>query len=249
MNVTSLEFIATMVFALLMGAPVTSHAQVCPSGTWGPSCVPCPGGTVNPCNGHGVCSDGAAGSGLCSCNVGYIGSACQYSDATTCSGHGTVSYQGSCSCIIGFAGTDCNQCAVNYYGPTCTYCTSALNCNSHGFCSTSGNGSCICDLGYGGTNCQPVTGVKDETFSSQPIIGREGVSLALYSVADLRFFVQALAKVELEIFDLDGTRILKKDLGAMIPGEHVYQLSTEDHALITSGFFLYRFNVGKNWGE
>ena len=36
--------------------------------------VKCPGGTSNPCNGHGVCE---ASSGTCFCDCGYSGSACE----------------------------------------------------------------------------------------------------------------------------------------------------------------------------
>lgn len=50
----------------------------CPAGTFGPSCLPCPGGTERPCGGHGRC-DGEGtrgGTGHCDCQAGYGGEAC-----------------------------------------------------------------------------------------------------------------------------------------------------------------------------
>ena len=47
------------------------------SGRYGPSCFECPGGAVNPCSGHGRCSDGDQGRGTCACALGWYGSACE----------------------------------------------------------------------------------------------------------------------------------------------------------------------------
>ncbi|MBZ3875303.1 Cysteine-rich with EGF-like domain protein 1 [Sciurus carolinensis] len=50
----------------------------CPSGTFGPSCLPCPGGTEKPCGGYGQCEGEGTrgGSGHCDCQAGYGGEAC-----------------------------------------------------------------------------------------------------------------------------------------------------------------------------
>jgi hypothetical protein len=86
-------------------------------------CAPCPGAPSNPCNelaGGGACSEGVGGTGACTCNPGWIGGGCQFSDATTCNGHGTADGVGGCACQPGYAGASCNQCATNYVGyPTC----------------------------------------------------------------------------------------------------------------------------------
>lgn len=37
----------------------------------------CPGGASTPCSNHGSCSQGLTGNGLCSCQSGYVGNACQ----------------------------------------------------------------------------------------------------------------------------------------------------------------------------
>ncbi|EQB76957.1 hypothetical protein CB1_000105016 [Camelus ferus] len=50
----------------------------CPPGTFGPSCLPCPGGAEQPCGGHGQCEGEGTrgGSGHCDCQAGYGGEAC-----------------------------------------------------------------------------------------------------------------------------------------------------------------------------
>lgn len=60
------------------------------------------------CNNQGWCDTSAASTGICTCNRGFNGPACQYGDATTCNGHGTVNYNGTCTCVQGFTGQYCN---------------------------------------------------------------------------------------------------------------------------------------------
>ncbi len=43
----------------------------------------CPGGAESVCSRHGQCNDGMAGSGLCTCDTGYKGHACQTCDMTS----------------------------------------------------------------------------------------------------------------------------------------------------------------------
>jgi len=53
----------------------------CQSGYAGVNCDrECDGGFDNPCNGHGDCSQGTAGSGICNCYDGWQGSACDKRD-------------------------------------------------------------------------------------------------------------------------------------------------------------------------
>lgn len=78
----------------------------CSAGTWGPNCLPCPGGVSNVCSNSGTCSQGLTGTGVCSCNPGFIGSACQYSRAT-CNNHGNPDGVGGCFCDAGWSGPLC----------------------------------------------------------------------------------------------------------------------------------------------
>uniref|UniRef100_A0A0P4W1J6 EGF-like domain-containing protein n=1 Tax=Scylla olivacea TaxID=85551 RepID=A0A0P4W1J6_SCYOL len=50
----------------------------CPPNHYGPQCLPCKGGTENPCGGNGKCKGAGTrkGSGECSCNPGYEGELC-----------------------------------------------------------------------------------------------------------------------------------------------------------------------------
>jgi len=101
----------------------TGQCASCLPNYYGQSCQACPVGLGGlTCSGadHGQCNDGFAGNGTCSCFGPWKGSVCQFSDATTCSGHGSVGFSGTCTCATGFAGTSCNQCAANYVGyPSC----------------------------------------------------------------------------------------------------------------------------------
>ncbi|CUG89499.1 GP46-like surface antigen, putative [Bodo saltans] len=62
--------------------------------------------------------------------------------------NGTTTYQ--CVCAGGFDGSGCRDCALGYYGSSCTLC----DC-SHGTCDDGidGSGSCVCDSGYMGAKC------------------------------------------------------------------------------------------------
>eukprot|EP00940_MAST-03C_sp_MAST-3C-sp2_P000508 g508.t1 len=59
----------------------------------------------------------------CSCTGGFVGDRCQYSDATTCNDHGTVSSLGVCACDTCFTGENCDRCAdacASSAYPNCT---------------------------------------------------------------------------------------------------------------------------------
>ncbi|XP_077195862.1 stabilin-2 [Paroedura picta] len=53
--------------------------QCCP-GYWGPECLECPGGAASPCNNRGHCSQGMTGNGVCTCQKGFAGVACEMCD-------------------------------------------------------------------------------------------------------------------------------------------------------------------------
>ena len=69
--------------------------QQCGPGTWGPNCVPCPGGVNNVCSNHGTCDAGVNGSGLCSCQAGWTGVACETPTQQVCPA-GKYSQNGQC---------------------------------------------------------------------------------------------------------------------------------------------------------
>jgi hypothetical protein len=135
---------------------VLSQCNECVNNTlWGSQCNNICAGTTGSvvCNGHGTCGSGPSGDGKCDCSNGWIGNSCQYSDDTTCNGHGQANANGGCdSCNTGFAFLNCSRCATNYYNyPTCTQCIRTSTCNNHGSCSNLG--TCNCDNGYNGTSC------------------------------------------------------------------------------------------------
>jgi len=130
-----------------LGTQIMWYCGSCPPGRYGIYCDVC-----SSCNGQGTCHEGAAGDGLCTCNPGYTGPLCQYSDAATCNGHGRAQYDGTCVCSTGYAGPSCRACAPNHFNyPSCTYCSASTTCNGHGSCDS--RGSCVCAPGYPGPNC------------------------------------------------------------------------------------------------
>jgi hypothetical protein len=113
-------------------------------------------------------------SGVCTCNSGFAGSNCQYSDEINCKNRGTVSDSGTCTCKPGFAGSICqyskemcrNQgdptnegkcnCYEGYAGPNCEFSIN-LTCNNRGIPNNDGK----CD-------CTKKTNVPDKTESTGP---------------------------------------------------------------------------------
>ncbi|MGB6431034.1 MAG: hypothetical protein WBF06_10640 [Candidatus Acidiferrales bacterium] len=81
----------------------TSTPASCKTGYHGPTCAlsaACPPG-------NGVSSGGIGGTAICTCNEGFAGASCQYSNASTCSGHGTANDSGTCTCNAGYSGANC----------------------------------------------------------------------------------------------------------------------------------------------
>ncbi|XP_043934440.1 stabilin-1 [Protopterus annectens] len=128
----------------------TITERKCCKGFWGTTCLECPGGSQNPCNGHGTCMDGITGNGTCICKENFGGFACQEcanenAYGPTCSsvcrcGRGIcntgISGIGSCICPAGYTGPECKQ-----ESPVCK----ALNCPENSRCIDWGNGTTICE--------------------------------------------------------------------------------------------------------
>jgi hypothetical protein len=93
---------------------------------------------ADPCAPNGVGT--ASGTTVtCKCNTGWVGSRCQYSGATTCSGHGTPNAQGICTCD------------KDWYGPHCDW-SNATTCSGNGTVNPT-TGVCTCDSEWTGTHC------------------------------------------------------------------------------------------------
>eukprot|EP00966_Prymnesium_polylepis_P142032 3280035-Prymnesium_polylepis.1 len=117
-----------------------------------------PGGcvstTLRTCSGHGRCS-----SGLCYCDRGYAGSACERREyllacPSNCSAAlgGGQCVGGRCLCETGRSGDDC----ADVTNVNCSF-----GCSGHGECV---NGDCACRAGFYGHACgQGCSGYVFET--------------------------------------------------------------------------------------
>ena len=78
-----------------------NNCTECATGSWGPQCQSCPGGSgISQCNMHGICNDGVTGDGTCDCYV-------------------DIKYNG----LGGFGGDSCSVCASNdFWGDRCKTC-------------------------------------------------------------------------------------------------------------------------------
>ena len=90
--------------------PLETPACPCPTGYWGPKCLPCT--CVN-----GICDDGGEGTGVCLCDMGWGGDRCNVCSET---------FQGAtCNeCKRGWWTETCNICAPGYTGAKCDSCDS-----------------------------------------------------------------------------------------------------------------------------
>ncbi|XP_036911523.1 protein disulfide isomerase CRELD1 isoform X2 [Sturnira hondurensis] len=129
----------------------------CPSGTFGPSCLPCPGGTEKPCGGYGHCEGEGTrgGSGHCDCQAGYGGEACGqcglgYFEAERNASHLVCSACfGPCARCSGPEESNCLQCKKGWalHHLKCVdidECgTERANCGADQFCvNTEGSYEC-----------------------------------------------------------------------------------------------------------
>ncbi|XP_075689894.1 stabilin-1 isoform X2 [Rhinoderma darwinii] len=127
----------------------TSTQPECCTGFWGFACIECPGGSTNPCSGHGTCMDGLQGNGTCICNEGFSGFSCNECSDTSLYGancgsacqcqHGIcksgISGDGSCICEANYMGFICDQeslsCREKNCGPNsrCVESQQLLKCD------------------------------------------------------------------------------------------------------------------------
>uniref|UniRef100_UPI00398F7B5D stabilin-1 isoform X1 n=2 Tax=Pristiophorus japonicus TaxID=55135 RepID=UPI00398F7B5D len=130
-------------------------ASRCCKGFWSQACLECPGGSTNPCSGHGMCLDGISGNGSCICEPKYKGNACEECADEEAYGpdcvvgcrcvHGICSNgitgNGSCICFSGYTGPKCDQ-----EVPACK----ALRCRNNTQCVEGKTGSltCTCMPGF-----------------------------------------------------------------------------------------------------
>lgn len=89
---------------------------------------------VPACSGNGDCD-----SGVCSCDTGWAGDACD-------------------ACAVGYAGTDCGACDDGFQDAddngTCMPACQATTCSDHGVCDdSSGELVCICQVDFSGDDC------------------------------------------------------------------------------------------------
>ncbi|XP_053233528.1 stabilin-1 isoform X1 [Podarcis raffonei] len=90
--------------------------QCCPN-HYGKDCQVCPGGLKEPCSNHGTCNDGQQGSGWCSCDKAFIGTACE-------------------NCAPGHYGPECKECNCTSNG----ICDEGLHGDGFCFCSAGWTG-------------------------------------------------------------------------------------------------------------
>ncbi|XP_028633881.1 stabilin-2 [Grammomys surdaster] len=140
--------------------------QCCP-GHWGPDCMECPGGARAPCGGKGVCAEGMDGTGRCSCQAGFRGTACEACAAENVFGPNCSAV---CNCVHGVCNSGMNgdgtcECLSAYRGPRCDKpipeCATLL-CPENSRCSPSSKDEtklqCKCLPSYegDGQNCKPI---------------------------------------------------------------------------------------------
>uniref|UniRef100_A0A803V4B8 Stabilin 1 n=1 Tax=Ficedula albicollis TaxID=59894 RepID=A0A803V4B8_FICAL len=122
----------------------------------------CPGGSENPCNGHGTCLDGIQQNGTCVCQEQYSGYGCQNCRDEN---HFGPDCQSECDCVhgecsSGTAGNGSCTCYGGYTGPRCDQelpLCRGVTCEANSECVVrDGAALCDCKLGYTkqGSTCQ-----------------------------------------------------------------------------------------------
>uniref|UniRef100_A0A8C0VXC4 Stabilin 1 n=1 Tax=Cyanistes caeruleus TaxID=156563 RepID=A0A8C0VXC4_CYACU len=127
--------------------------KCCP-GFWGTECYECPGGSENPCNGHGTCLDGMQQNGTCICKEQYSGFGCQNCRDENRFG---PDCQSECDCVhgecsSGVAGNGSCTCYGGYTGPRCDQelpLCKGVTCEANSECVVrDGTAMCDCKPGY-----------------------------------------------------------------------------------------------------
>lgn len=117
------------------------ETMTCCPGYWGPSCIECPGGADNPCNGNGRCEDGN-----CICDPKYTGIACEQCREMSAFGpncRDCLCVNGQCD--SGIQGTGKCFCNSGYKGPTCSEEILQCKLSSCGdICAEEEDGKIVC---------------------------------------------------------------------------------------------------------
>uniref|UniRef100_A0A8C5J9I8 Stabilin 1 n=1 Tax=Junco hyemalis TaxID=40217 RepID=A0A8C5J9I8_JUNHY len=154
--------------------------KCCP-GFWGTECYECPGGSENPCNGHGTCLDGIQQNGTCICKQ-YNGYGCQNCRDENRFG---PDCQSECDCVhgecnSGVAGNGSCTCHGGYTGPRCDQelpLCKGVTCEANSECVVrDGTALCDCKPGYRkqGSTCQaqdPCTPSPCSPFAVCKVLG------------------------------------------------------------------------------
>ncbi|KAM9824594.1 stabilin-2 [Neosynchiropus ocellatus] len=138
----------------------------CCSGFFGPHCESCPGATGQVCFGNGVCLDGTNGTGVCQCNKGYSGTACEICESGKYGVHcdqdckckngrcnDGMQGDGTCECDVGWRSVLCDEKIQSTADELCgsVKCHTSANCVYR-----SSQPQCLCAAGFegNGTFCK-----------------------------------------------------------------------------------------------
>eukprot|EP00947_MAST-08B_sp_MAST-8B-sp1_P004035 g4035.t1 len=178
----------------------TSQCTHCLDGHYGSDCKStCPGvgagggAGTQACSGHGTCSDGTTGNGVCTCATGYSGIGCDGCAPThaVCSQKASFCIENKCSSKVCLNGGTCElssnancdaasvtatcRCPADYTGADCgtkiDECLRLGNpCQNNGKCVDGPGGlndyTCICSAGFTGRTCTEYDGDDKITLTS-----------------------------------------------------------------------------------
>ncbi|XP_071358845.1 stabilin-2 isoform X1 [Trachinotus anak] len=143
-----------------------SIVRRCCEGFFGEHCEPCPGPKGQPCFGNGVCLDGTGGTGVCQCNRGFNGTACETCQSGKYGVHCDqdcrckngrcsegLSGDGTCECDVGWKGIVCDEKVESSVDELC----GSVRCHTSANCVIGPSGPrCLCAAGFegNGSSCQ-----------------------------------------------------------------------------------------------
>ncbi|KAF7646718.1 hypothetical protein LDENG_00183230 [Lucifuga dentata] len=144
----------------------TNIVRRCCGGFFGEQCEPCPGSKGQPCFGNGVCVDGINGTGICQCNQGFNGTACEICQSRKYGVHcdqeclckngqcnDGLKGDGTCECDVGWKGVLCDEKIESKADELC----GSVKCHTSANCIIKPSGmQCLCAAGFegNGTFCQ-----------------------------------------------------------------------------------------------
>lgn len=128
---------------------------------FGPNCANCPGlGPPNAvtqyaCSGHGSCSFGKSGTGLCYCSFGYTGLACDQACPAASSADAICSGVSRGTCVLNSTSQPECKCRGSFTGRYCESSCPAVDgavCNGAGTCNST-TSTCSCLPAWTGDSC------------------------------------------------------------------------------------------------